>query len=268
MSRRGRANAAFSLFAFQDIITSVTGIMLLVTMLLALELLQRQESSPPAATAQISRDLEQVVAEQRAEIKEIEAQLSQEQAELAELAAYDLARAERQSAELAGMNRRLEQELAELRRNESESERRAREARAREQQQATDARTVEQLQDEARRKQAQLARLKAAGRVVFNPTAGDAKTPWLVEVAAAGLSVAETGRAAPPQTFADAGSFLAWARRQNPAAVYFVLLIKPDGIETYRTLFAELRRLNFDLGFDLLTSSQTALDPQTGAALE
>ena len=58
MSRRRRRSAPFSLFAFQDIITSVTGIMLVITMLLALELLERTDVAPPQATAAISKDLE------------------------------------------------------------------------------------------------------------------------------------------------------------------------------------------------------------------
>jgi len=268
MSRRGRGAPAFSLFAFQDIITSVTGIMLLVTMLLALELLQRQESSPPLATADISRDLEQVVVAQSSEIEQIEARLSEQQAELADLAGYDPASAARQAAELAELNRRLEQELAELRREQVAAERRAGEVRDEQRRTAPDARSIEEMQQEIRRQREQLARLKAQQRVLFNPTAGDGKTPWLVEVAAAGLRVAETGRSAPPQTFADAGAFLAWARQQNPAALYFVVLVKPDGVQTYRILFSELRRLNFDLGFDLLTAGQTAIDANTGAATE
>jgi hypothetical protein len=268
MSRRGRGAPAFSLFAFQDIITSVTGIMLLVTMLLALELLQRQETSPPVATADISRELEQVVVERNTEIEEIEARLSEQQAELAELAGHDRASAERRVADLEALHRRLEQELSELRREQAEAERRAREARAEQQRSQPDIRSTEHLQEQIRRAQEQLARLRSQQRVLFNPAAGDGKTPWLVEASADGLKAAQTGRSAPPQSFPDAVAFLAWARRQNPAAVYFVVLVKPDGIEAYRTLFSELRRLNFDLGFDLLTAGETAIDPQTGAAME
>ena len=51
MSRRRSARqSAFSLFSFQDIITSVTGIMVLITLLLAVELINRTEASPPMQT--------------------------------------------------------------------------------------------------------------------------------------------------------------------------------------------------------------------------
>ncbi len=50
---RKRHSSPFSLFAFQDIITSVTGIILLLTLILTLELSQRDSSSMPLADAAI-----------------------------------------------------------------------------------------------------------------------------------------------------------------------------------------------------------------------
>ena len=48
--RRNHTTAAFSLFAFQDIITSVTGVMIMITLLLAVELVNRVEQSPAVQT--------------------------------------------------------------------------------------------------------------------------------------------------------------------------------------------------------------------------
>jgi len=44
MSRRGRSGPTISLFSFQDIITSVTAIVTVITLLLALDLVQRKQS--------------------------------------------------------------------------------------------------------------------------------------------------------------------------------------------------------------------------------
>ena len=63
MSRRGRNKSAFSLFVFQDIIMSVTGIMILITLILSLEMMERQEESPRERTSEIISQLKAAVGE-------------------------------------------------------------------------------------------------------------------------------------------------------------------------------------------------------------
>ena len=63
MSRRGRARSAFSLFSFQDIITCVSGIIILITLLLAVDLSQRKQSSPAVDTAKLAEQLRQAIAQ-------------------------------------------------------------------------------------------------------------------------------------------------------------------------------------------------------------
>ena len=49
MRTRGSSSSPFSLFAFQDIITSVIAIVILVTMILALEIVNRVTQAPDDA---------------------------------------------------------------------------------------------------------------------------------------------------------------------------------------------------------------------------
>ena len=51
MSRRGRSGPAISLFSFQDIITSVTAIVTVIALLLALDLVQRKQSQSSDSSA-------------------------------------------------------------------------------------------------------------------------------------------------------------------------------------------------------------------------
>ena len=79
MVRRRKKQVTFSLFAFQDIITSVTGIMILATLMLAVEFIQRIDGAPPRQTEKIaarlrqsleeSQSLEQSIAEKGAHVK-------------------------------------------------------------------------------------------------------------------------------------------------------------------------------------------------------
>ena len=70
--RRRRRESGFSLFAFQDIITSVTGIMILVTLVLAIELIERTESSPKVMTAQTTDQLKSQIVANEKEIQSLE----------------------------------------------------------------------------------------------------------------------------------------------------------------------------------------------------
>src|SRR5262245_5426312 len=63
MSRRGRGGTPISLFSFQDIITSVTGIMILVTLILALDVIRRRQGAPDTQTAALTLELQQAASQ-------------------------------------------------------------------------------------------------------------------------------------------------------------------------------------------------------------
>ena len=58
MRGRRHRNQPFSLFSFQDIITSVTGIVILLTLVLTLDLITRRQSSPAAQSGPSAEDLQ------------------------------------------------------------------------------------------------------------------------------------------------------------------------------------------------------------------
>lgn len=68
MSRRGRSGPAISLFAFQDIITSVTAIVIVVVLFLALDLVQRKESARADSPVGVAADLTDRIAELKREL--------------------------------------------------------------------------------------------------------------------------------------------------------------------------------------------------------
>ena len=89
MSRRKRSNhARFSLFVFQDIITCVMGIMLLLTLMMCLQITSVVASADAAPAAQMVSELKQQAAALAAEISKLESEAS-EQASLLESGAID-----------------------------------------------------------------------------------------------------------------------------------------------------------------------------------
>lgn len=276
MSRRNRNQTAFSLFAFQDIITSVTGIMILVTLILALELLQRKEGQAKDDTETVTEEikasiadaeeLDRTLAENEEVIKRIKKQIESGQAQLSELAKYDIRQVESQIKNMKEVNEQFEKDKVRLEMSKEETEKRLKELEQRKQQRADDPETLQNLQEKIRQMEEELKKLKDENRVVYNPAEGDSKQPMLVQFEGEQIMTAKMGSDDGTQTFASADDFYAWAVRQDSNSIYFVLLVKPQGIENFLKLKTALKSEGFDVGSDLLQKDQTALDLGTGGA--
>jgi hypothetical protein len=272
MSRR-RSTSPFSLFSFQDIITSVTGIMILVTLMLTIELLHRKETSPAAKSAEIAERLKDAVDRNRCEaerldreIEELRRELARAQTDILHLAAFDPNRVAAQITNLNELTAQLEAQLGEVRAEQTAAELRRRAAVEEQARRANDPQTLEELLAEVRNTQEQLQRMRKSNRVIYNAAEGAAKRPWLIELSAAEMLVAPAGAAARAERFTDLAAFRDWLRQRDAGGEYFVLLVKPAGIDRFARTLDTLRQLRFDVGFDLLAENQTAVDPHLGAA--
>ncbi len=255
--RRRTDESPVSLFSFQDIITSVTGVLILLSLILSLSVLGTpSEPAPPAErpTADVS---DEQLADLRAQVRQL--------AEDTERVTLVRQRTKGRTQE------ELERELAELRRQRSQLQE-AQRSLAESLLQTSDAQLalLEQSLQAAQTEQAQLqAELSAQegqrtllnnGRaVVYNLAPGLPKRAWFVDVSAARITVTSGDAATAPREFAGSGAraaelaFLAWAQGRPADAEYFVLLVRPDGIKTFDALYGFLRARKFDTGLDLLS---------------
>lgn len=265
MGRRKRASAPFSLFAFQDIITSVTGIILLITMMMAVELvrnLSRAAAAPQEdKSSQVAKMLRQAVSESTSEMDRLQKILDE-----TTTIRFDADSLRRRLAKLKAAAGELELQNEKIQSTQEKID-------ARKAQQSLEAKdlTPEAIEALAKEQEAiarQIAAMKESNRVIFNRPAGAAKAPWLVELNETSIVAAEMGLARPPQSFATADAFLQWVQDQDRDSRYFVLLVKPTTIETFSTIRKALQDRRFDVGYDLLPSDQTAIDAQTGAGVQ
>lgn len=264
MGRRKRAAVPFTLFAFQDIITSVTGIILLITMMMAVELVQnltRAEAAPQEQkSARIVSQLRQAVSEGNAETDRLRKIL--DETTTIRFDADSLRRRFEQlqaaATELASQNDQIQSTQQEI--------------NARRQQQSEDAKqlspeAIAALVNEQKAVAEQIAAMRQSNRIIFNRPESAAKSPWLVELNETSIVTAEMGQVRTPLSFASTDEFLQWVGNQDHLAQYFVLLVKPSSIDTFSVVRKALQERQFDVGYDLLRSDQTAIDPQTGAGV-
>jgi len=272
--RARRSQAAFSLFSFQDIITSVTAILILIMLLLTLKMVtrRRQEAATnPAVTRghldTVTATLETLVARLREDVAnarrsmidrrtlgQLEAELARSESQRA-TARQRLTETEHTHTTVAEMRRRAEQRLAEL-----ESNRELVAALVLQQQ--ADRTEAEQLEEANRRERASQERRRASGaELVFNIPTDASRRSWLIELSGDGAVACLVGGDTREQlgSDTDAGSVLAaWIGRLDPTADQCLLLMRPSANPSFFNALEDiLKQGGIGYGIDLVGDDQT-----------
>ena len=290
MSWRRRSGSPFSLFSFQDIVTSVTAVIILMTLILALELIHRTlEAASPRLVS--SADVRQAIDEAQAHVDELRARLRQSGEHLRQAASVSPASLERDLRDTKAQRDTLASELEQLLKEQVAAMKAEQDAMAQAFDRDAQITEVEKLQakrkslarsladqrqaNDAKRREIKEMKLdktaKAEGRRIYNPAPGAAKQAWLVEVAGDRMAAAPLGKAARPVMFTQrtterrVAAFSSWMQKRSAAKDYFVVLIRPDGIAGFDALRATIDARGFDMGFDLIGKNDIVLDPVRGA---
>ena len=271
--RRRKAANPVSLFAFQDIITSATAIMILLVLIMTLELVTSGRS------AGVTRDHATTAADLRSSVTELERtasalkqDVSRLQAAADRAASWDVADLRRALTE-ARVDRHR-REAAMLKANtaafQATAERREAERQLMEDpgMEAVNERMIRDLDEARRRIEAHEAahsslrrqqtiaesnRAAATQILVFNPTAGDERRPRLVEISTVGVAVMENDGRTVKQLgwglFGPPTAFAAWLAGIDGSAESVVLLVRPSGATRYDVV----RQVVVDAGLDVGT---------------
>lgn len=279
MSRRSRSrDVAISLFSFQDIITSVTAIMILLVLILTLELITRAATKGVAAEdRRVAADLRRSLLEREQELLKVQQRAGDAQDSAREAAGYSLktitrrlAAAQRQEQTLHDEIERLEMQMTRADAARREAESRLTTAQAADHDSGHDraqetellARTMEEANERERVRQAAEAKTaRAVGTgartLLFNPPPDEGLEPLLVEVSEQGISTAAT-RAAPSRTFpwallgGPSQAFGAWLADHDTSREYVVIILRPSGIDRYDAVRETVTAAGFALGTELI----------------
>ena len=273
MSRRG-SELKLSFFAFQDIITAVTGIMLLIVLMLSLELNPESEANDPDdpnTPAVPLLDAELLADVRSGREDELQAEVAALRRELEALASLLDQQSTSTPEDLADLERQLLERQAQLRVRQREAadelaaaERDARSAAASlpkpPPSQAAKRRELERRRAELRE---QASRDDQDERIIYELPGGSVRFGWIVVVDRDGFRVAPVGKAARPQEFSGPSGLISWASGREDE--YILLLAKPSGVEDFDTVREKFDRSNRLFGYDLIPEDRTVLDPEKGA---
>ena len=263
--RHRKQTEAFSLFSFQDIITSVTGILILLTLFLALQLVQAKTNGTGLNDAVSDEDLKRSVQQVDAQIEQLHKTLDSGHTFLNEFAGLS-------PTSLVQEESRLKQTLEQLRTEipQLQSDVAAIESERHKLPSTSDTSSAESnlsvAHHEVEALQRELESLRAANRIVYNVAPDVKKTAWLVDLSGESIRVTKPGVKESSLKFEDEQDtsriehFLAWASAREPDSDYFVLLVRPRTLATYRIIYERLNGIGFAIGVDLLERDATLID--------
>lgn len=276
-SRRNRSGPAISLFAFQDIITSVSGIIIVMVLLLSLELLDRPETKPNSVTSSVAANVETAIVEASAELDTLQLTVQELNSLIGDVANTSPAEL---AAEIESLRRRIDKKRRQIEQLQIQAQELEQEEKKVlvEQFDLKDERVrLAEIEQNIAGLEQQIEEEKSDDRLVFSMPRGFKKSGWLAVVEAGKIETAPLGREAPPLRFtvrpsgfigteSAADQFLDWAESRSTTKTYFLLLVRPSGAADFDELETSLTLRGFEYGFDLIGADRVVLHPERGAA--
>ena len=264
-----------SLFAFQDIITSVTAIMILLVLILTLEFVARARQVGVAEDhRQVATDLKRTIRDGEARLEALQRTLQETRGAARSASASTPAGVERLCAEATARQAALEQDVAraETAVTRAADERRSAEDRllaaatdvaeatrleAEAESIAAAAVAIEEANREERQRQQDLAAAASQPtRLLFNPSDDGGKTAVMVEVAADGVTALPADGGAPQALgwglTGPSFAFRRWLAGLRSANDYVVIMLRPSGINRYGAVRDAIVEAGIDVGTELV----------------
>lgn len=255
---RRTAGPAISLFSFQDIITSVMGILLFVALLLALQLVQaavkvQEVAAEPEPSAEEMQRLEKKEAELEDELR----QLASHTQDYSQLSPEGVAALRRQVEDAAAQLREMEE------RTEKAFVRGNSEMREESQEIEELKRQDKELDRELARIDSELRRLGAMKELTFHLSGFEGSNRYVLELGREVWKVYRVSRSGDASPVSEwTGSLVArksqalrWCEQLN-GSDYVFLFVRPSAREEARELIERLRARGIPRGFEPLGEEQ------------
>lgn len=260
MGKRRSTSNSVSFFAFQDIITSVVGIFVLITLIMAIELAQSVADASEASSEGVSADLLKSLASLEAGIAEMQAEF--DALSSAQNAASGLNRFNREQAlkdaqlrlqQIEQRSARVEQDLDDAKQSLVEAKKI--EAQLLVQGQAAEAEREEmkRLQDKRKELERYSAILEIDKPLIFRDQTQEGRSVVLVKLDNDEILVADS-ESATTQKFLGStrkATFSAWLIKTQLSSRQFLVIVKPAGVDDFEEIKNSLDEARAIWGFDV-----------------
>lgn len=274
--RRRKSGPGLTLFAFQDIIMSTSGIVIMIVLLLTLELVEQRTSSVQATDLFENTKLFDEVKETETKLNELRERLNQFDETIRTDPALSPRDLNRQIQDLRVQSDALAETVNDLQTELNTSS--TRDGRLSEEQRKLQLfrQNLSVVEQEESRLRAEIETLTTENRPIFKFPQRDRRNGWLAVVSSSTVEIAPLGRVARPVIFQSkmssldftdaADRFVRWIDKENATSAFFYLIVRPDGVEVFSKIADKLDQRSIRYGFDLTGSDQVILNAERGAA--
>ena len=265
MSRRKAQGPSVSFFAFQDIITSVVGIFVLITLIMMIDLVTRTQSSSQARKAfedtfsSAIADLQEQLAELETRSNKLDAMSSQ----LGNIQAFNKEEIEKElQASIQSTNEqieRVERRNREIQRVIDGQDKVKSELQIEIQKRSPDREELERLLKQLEKTQSTLEELQTDEPLVFKSQNLQGRTIVIVDIYANKLVLLDLAKDNRQEISGGdlVGRFRTWSRSRNLNTIHFFLLVRPFAASTFDSVREALDAANASYGYDLIDQKQT-----------
>ena len=281
-----RKNIGVSLFAFQDIITSVTAIIILVLLLLTLELLFRKYGLAASDVVRTQVELAKVESQLNEHVQSLEDSIAKAKSDESSAVTPTKSELRRQLSSLESNQRKAEQDRLGANRVLAAAERKKQNSLLELGSQQGERERVKRLEQETEEKKKQLEELKEANKLkkekleklkeqvqddkgtamelVFNRPKNGYQQPWLLVLHEDGLAYLKLGSGITEElalTSKDSSVELnEWLSALSYGDNYILMLIRPSGVQHRNWVYRAISNADIPLGFELIGETQDVRD--------
>ena len=260
MGKRRSTSNSVSFFAFQDIITSVVGIFVLITLIMAIELAQSVADASEATSEGVSADLLKSLASLEAGIEEMQAEF--DGLSSAQNAASGLNRFNREQAlkdaqlrlqQIEQRSARVEQDLDDAKQSLVEAKKIEAQLLAQGQAAEAEREEMKRLQDKRKELERYSAILEIDKPLIFRDQTQEGRSVVLVKLDNDEILVADS-ESATTQKFLGStrkATFSAWLIKTQLSSRQFLVIVKPAGVDDFEEIKNSLDEARAIWGFDV-----------------
>ena len=260
MGKRRSTSNSVSFFAFQDIITSVVGIFVLITLIMAIELAQTVADASEASSEGVSVDLLKSLVSLEAGIAEMQAEfdaLSSAQNSASGLNRFNrqqmLADAQTRLQQIQQRTARIEQDLEDTKQSLVEAKKIEEQLLAQNRSAEAEREEMKRLQDKRKEIERYSAVLEIDKPLIFRDQTQEGRAVVLVKLDKDEILVADSASGT-TQKFSGssrAAKFSAWLAKTQLSSRQILVIVKPKGVEDFEEVKNSLDGARANWGFDV-----------------
>lgn len=259
--RRRRSDNPLSLFSFQDIITSVTGILILLAIMLAIAVIRQKDSAPVTASDAKTEELRVHVASLQHEIDQLSRIIQNTEAQLSAWSSHNIDELRVEQETMQAIESDAEREQDALKRLLSQAQQDLKNAEA-DPMKASLEESIQRSKQNMQELNEELERLKSGARIVYNFRNARSQ-PWLVEVSSTEIRVGRAEQKGPPKSLNAVAKLASFVDELPDSDRYLVIVVKPSGVHNYHGIRDELNLKDVEIGVELIGEDQFIFEGQS-----